>query len=94
MNAFFAGSIPIYYGTQEIFDVFNANAFIWYDINNPQVALDRIAYLESNATAYWEMFQEPILAHGQETLAKYFSLRDSDGGGRLKWAIRDKIGFG
>jgi hypothetical protein len=94
LASFLAGSIPIYFGTEQVFELFNSKAFIWYDINNPQEALDRVAYLESNVTAYKEMFHEPILAHGEETIARYFSFRDSEGGGRLKWAIRERIGFG
>jgi Glycosyltransferase family 10 (fucosyltransferase) C-term len=95
--AFLAHSVPIYYGTTEIFDVFNPEAFVYYDINNPQEALDRVAYLERNKTAYQQVLREPILAHGQETYDAYFSLwddDDDDGEGRLKWAIRERIGFG
>jgi Glycosyltransferase family 10 (fucosyltransferase) C-term len=94
--AFLARSVPIYYGTSEIFDVFNPRAFVYYDIRHPQEALDRVAYLERNQTAYQEVLQEPILAHGRETYDKYFSLWDDDehGEGRLKWAIRERIGFG
>jgi Glycosyltransferase family 10 (fucosyltransferase) C-term len=94
MMPFLAGSVPIYYGTTEVFDVFNRNAFVWYDVNDPQPALDQVKYLEANRTAYAAMLRQPILANGEETIAKYFSLRDEDGGGRLKWAIRDRIGFG
>jgi Glycosyltransferase family 10 (fucosyltransferase) C-term len=94
MVPFLAGSVPIYYGTKEVFDVFNRNAFVWYDVKDPQPALDQIKYLEANRTAYAAMLQQPILANGEKTIAKYFSIRDEDGGGRLKWAIRDRIGFG
>jgi Glycosyltransferase family 10 (fucosyltransferase) C-term len=94
MVPFLAGSVPIYYGTKEVFDIFNRNAFVWYDVNDEQPALDQIKYLEANRTAYAAMLREPILANGEETIAKYFSIRDEDGGGRLKWAIRDRIGFG
>jgi Glycosyltransferase family 10 (fucosyltransferase) C-term len=94
MMPFLAGSVPIYYGTAEVFDVFNRNAFVWYDVNDPQPALDQIKYLEANRTAYAATLRQPILANGEETIAKYFSIRDEDGGGRLKWAIRDRIGFG
>jgi Glycosyltransferase family 10 (fucosyltransferase) C-term len=95
--AFLAHSVPIYYGTPEIFDVFNREAFVYYDIRNPQEALDRVAYLERNMTAYQQVLREPILAHGQDTYDAYFSLWDDDDGdgeGRLKWAIRERIGFG
>jgi Glycosyltransferase family 10 (fucosyltransferase) C-term len=96
--AFLAHSVPIYYGSTEIFDVFNPKAFVYYDINKPQEALDRVAYLERNQTAYRQVLREPILAHGQETYDAYFSLWDDDDDGnkegRLKWAIRERIGFG
>jgi alpha(1,3/1,4) fucosyltransferase len=35
INAFQAGSIPIYYGTTEVFDVFNARAFVFYNVSDP-----------------------------------------------------------
>jgi hypothetical protein len=94
MIPFATGSIPVYYGTKQVFDFISPKAFIWYDIDDPKEAFDRIAHLKSNRTAYLEMFREPILANGEETIAKYFSLRDDVGGGRLKWAVRDRIGFG
>jgi len=74
--AFAGGCIPIYYGTIEIFDIFNPKSFIYYDIHNPQVALDKIARLEGNATAYNEVMREPILLEGNTTIQKYFSLSD------------------
>jgi hypothetical protein len=93
VNAFLAGAIPIYYGSEEVLDIFNENAFIYVDINDSQPGLDRIAYLESNRTAYDEMFHHPILAHGEQTIEKYFSWSDQVGGGRLKWEIRTMLGF-
>jgi hypothetical protein len=94
LNAFMAGCIPIYYGTPDVFDIFNKRAFIWYDVKDPQSALDRIAYLEENRTAYDEVLKEPILAHGEETIRKYFSWNDELGHGAIKWHIRDMLGFG
>jgi hypothetical protein len=94
LNAFMAGCIPIYYGTPDVFDIFNKRAFIWYDVKDPQSALDRIAYLEENRTAYDEVIKEPILAHGEETIRKYFSWNDELGHGAIKWHIRDMLGFG
>jgi hypothetical protein len=94
LNAFLAGCIPIYYGTPEVFDIFNKRAFIWYDVDQPKAALDRIAYLEENRTAYDEVIKEPILANGAETIRKYFSWNDELGNGDIKWFIRDMLGFG
>ena len=92
--AFLAGAIPIYYGTHEVFDIFHRDAFIYYDINNPQPALDRIVYLETNRTAYQEVVNGPILKDGEETIRKYFSWNDQLGNGELKWYLRDMIGYG
>jgi hypothetical protein len=94
LMAFLSGSVPIYYGTTEVFELFNPRAFVFYDIHSPQAALDRVAYLEGNRTAYLEVLREPVLAHGEETIAEYFSLRDGEGGGRLRRAIRERIGYG
>ena len=86
VRAFIQGSVPIYYGTKEVFQLFNEDAFIFYDIDYPQKALDLIAYYERNATAYAEIASRPILAVG--ALEKYFSLDDDIGGGLLKYQIR------
>ena len=94
VNAFLAGCIPIYYGTEEIFDVFNRHAFIFWDIRNPQASLDYIRYLEHNTTAYNAILEgQPILADGERTIQKYFSLADHIGGGLLKNKIRRLVGL-
>jgi hypothetical protein len=92
LNAFLGGCVPIYYGTQDVFDVFNKNAFIFYDIHNPQPAIDRVAYLETNGTAYDEILTQPVLANGNETIDKYFSMSDEIGNGSLKRRIRQMVG--
>ncbi len=67
-------SYPFVLGTTQILlGIYNPKAFIFYDIDNPQLTLDRIAYSESNPDACEEIFNEPILAHGDETIEKYFS---------------------
>mmetsp|Transcript_30511 Transcript_30511/g.62331 ORF Transcript_30511/g.62331 Transcript_30511/m.62331 type:complete len:485 (+) Transcript_30511:53-1507(+) len=93
LNAFTSGSVPIYYGTVEIFDIFNKEAFIYYNITDPQPALDRISYLESNPDAYEKMLGQPILADGERTVEKYFSWSDDVGGGKLKKRIRIMMGY-
>jgi hypothetical protein len=94
LSAFLGGCIPIYYGSEEIFDVFNRNAFVFYDIHNPSPALERIRYLEENETAYLQVSRdEPILAHGSLTIDKFFSLDDAVGNGTLKRKIRMKLGL-
>jgi hypothetical protein len=92
-NAFLSGTVPIWYGTREVFDVFNERAFIYYDIEDSQPSLDRIIYLEKNQTAYDEIQNEPILANGKQTIEDYFSFRDDVGGGKLKKRIRNMLGY-
>jgi len=79
------------YGAPEIFDIFNRQAFVYYNVSDPEPALNYIAYLESNTTAYDEVQGQPILAHGVETVAKYFSFSDALGGGQLKKRIKDML---
>ena len=92
-DAFMAGTIPIYYGTHDIFKIFNRNAFVFYDIKQAQFAIDQVEYLTKNHTEYENMIKEPILVDSQNTLRKYFSLLDTVGGGHLKNRIRRMLGF-
>lgn len=87
--AFLGGCIPIYWGSMDVYKMFNAKAFIYYDIEQPEGALERVHYLENNETAYKEVMSEPILANGSDTIEAYFSMSDSIGGGKLKSKIRD-----
>ena len=93
IDGFMSGTVPIYYGTPEIFDIFNPKAFIYFDINNHKEALDRIQYLEEHPDAYQQLLNEPILANGIHTIEKYFSFEDSIGDGVLKKRVRAKLGF-
>jgi len=93
LYAFFSGAIPIYYGTEEVFDIFNKKAFVYYDINNPQKALDLISHLNENEEAYRNMVSQPIFVDSTKTLEKYFSLDDKIGSGKLKNQILDMMGI-
>ena len=42
INAFLGGCILIYFGTEQIFDIYNRKAFIYYNISEPNPALERI----------------------------------------------------
>jgi hypothetical protein len=88
--AFLGGCLPIYWGTQEVLDVFNADAFLFYQ---PGKTLEEIIYLEQNSTAYQERLSAPILANGNQTIRDYFSLTDAIGGGHLKQRIRSMLGL-
>ena len=92
LMAYVGGCIPIYYGTTEIFDLFNKDSFVFYNITDPQPALDRVAYLERNRSAYEDMINEPILANGNKTVEDYFSFSDDVRNGELKAKIREILG--
>ena len=89
--AFWGGCIPLYYGTDQVFDIFNRHAFIYFNFSDPQPALDQIVHLESNRTAYYNMLDQPILANGTETMKRYFVLQGNglDTHGSLKHKIRE-----
>ena len=93
MMAFIGGCIPIYYGPPGIFDIFNEKAFVFYNIIDPQPALDKVKALESNKELYEQMRKEPIAAHGNATIEKYFSFSDEVGNGALKQRTREKLGL-
>ncbi|CAB9524370.1 Glycosyltransferase family 10 (fucosyltransferase) [Seminavis robusta] len=62
--AFLAGCIPVYFGSTEVFQVFNKNAFVFYEIDDPLPALAQLQELHTNKTAYQEMLRQPIMANG------------------------------
>ena len=94
LNPFLAGCIPIYYGSPEVFHVFNEEAMVYYDPRNPGPALERIQQLYQNETLYNEtLYETPILANGNETLRDYFSYTEEIEGGFLKHKIRALMGL-
>ena len=55
-------------------------------------ALERIAHLEGNRSAYDEVLEQPILADGERTLQQFFLAGDGDGdGGRKPMAMKQRI---
>jgi len=93
LHAFLSGTVPIYFGSRFVFELFNPKAFIYFDLDIPQQALSQIRYIEQNPSEYDKMINEPILANGMETIEKYFSWGDTVGNGRLKARIRDMMGL-
>lgn len=91
--AFSAGCIPIYYGPEAIFDIFNSKAFVFYNISNPQPALDQVKSMEENKLLYEQMLEEPIVANGEDTIQNYFSFDDTIGNGLLKKKLRGIFGI-
>lgn len=89
--AFAAGCVPLYFGWEGVFEIFNPRSFIFYDINNPKSAFEKVAYLEANQSAYQEMLAEPIFKDGNRTINRWFSLSDDIGDGSLKKKIRKTL---
>ena len=89
--AFSANCIPIYHGPTLIFEFFNKNAFIFYNISDPQPSIDLIDSLNKNDTALQLMMEEPILAKGDETIEEFFSFGESIGKGKLRQKFRSMI---
>lgn len=93
VDAFLSGAVPVYYGSRTVYDLFNPNAFVFYDVENPQKALSRIRELEENPKEYEKVLNAPLLAKGEETVKTYFSWDETVGEGELKKRIRKMIGF-
>mmetsp|Transcript_7064 Transcript_7064/g.17371 ORF Transcript_7064/g.17371 Transcript_7064/m.17371 type:complete len:107 (+) Transcript_7064:2-322(+) len=91
LNAFLGGCIPIYYGTSQIFDIFNRHAFIFWDINHPTEAMTTIRQLEDDDELYQQMLSETILNDGKTTIDKYFSLYPTIENGSLNQHVRQLL---
>ena len=100
--AYLGGCVPIYWGTQEVFQIFHPDSFIFYDIHHPELALSELTWLSSNITAYHAKVHAPILVNGTDTWRKYLSLMDGPAApsqiegsllspGWLKQRIRDMM---
>jgi hypothetical protein len=93
LNAFWGGCLPIYYGTKEVYNIFHPDSFVYYDIDNPQPALDLLQRLQTNTSLYESMISAPILKDGQETFNKYFSLLPFMGDGSINRKILGMMGM-
>jgi len=87
LNAFASNAIPIYYGSPDVFKVFNRKAFIFYDIRNPKPATDHLARLEANPLQYAKMQREPVFAPG--AVDQYLSIWHN---GRMRHHILNTLG--
>lgn len=93
LHAFLSGTVPVYYGSRFVFEIFNAKAFIFFDLDMPHQALSQILFYEQNPLEYEKMLSEPILANGLETIETYFSWDETVGNGKLKSRIRALVGL-
>lgn len=86
--AFIGGCIPVYHGPPLIFDIFNEDVFVYYNLSDPHSAHFKVQELEADPGLYMAMKSAPILANGENTLKKYFSFSENVGKGTLKHKIR------
>ena len=72
IEAFQADTIPIYYGSSNITEIFNPKAFINVgDYESFDAAIDRILEIESNDEKYLEMLRQPIFNNPKYPEEKY-----------------------
>ncbi|KAL3904525.1 MAG: hypothetical protein SGARI_004886, partial [Bacillariaceae sp.] len=90
LNAFLAGCVPVYFGTRQIFDVFHPDSFVFYDIDNPQPALQRLKRLNEDPEMYEQMIKAPLLKH-ENVVNEYFSLFPEVGDGSINKQIRNMM---
>lgn len=85
LNAFIGGTVPIYYGSEDVFQIFNKDAFVYYNEGNTNETIAEVRHLLENKTAYQAKLSAPILASG--ALENYFWQ------GKQVEELREKIGL-
>ena len=72
VEAFAAGSIPIYYGNPEIGKEFNSRAFVnIHDFNSLEDAVNRIIEIDTNDNEYERVKSEPIIVGARKDLNEF-----------------------
>lgn len=62
MDAFYADTIPVYYGSSTVTEIFNKDAFINVaDYDSFEAAIEKIIELDQDDEKYLEMLRQPIL---------------------------------
>jgi len=96
------GCLPIYYGTREVYQIFRNDAFVFYDIHNPQPAVDEIWSLEQDDALFRRRTNRSLpLLQGTETdphdtaktLDDYFSILPGIGNGTIQRRIYEMMGL-
>jgi hypothetical protein len=70
-DTFMSGAIPLYLGDRQVIDIFNKDAMILIDLQNPDLALKRLLEVGTNNTLYEQMRHTPVLSKAQA--CKFFS---------------------
>ncbi len=72
-DAFYAETIPVYFGSEQVFEFFNKNAFIYcHDREDFDRVIRQIVELDSNDDKYLDMINQPIL-NPKFDVGKHFS---------------------
>lgn len=78
MDAFYADTIPVYYGSPTVTEIFNKDAFINVgDYESFDAAIEKIKELDQDDEKYLEMLRQPILVNPdyprelEDALGKY-----------------------
>lgn len=72
LQAFSAGTIPIYWGNPEVECDFNKNAMInIQDYDDIETAIRRVTELDNDPKAYLKMLQEPAVTENNKSYEKY-----------------------
>ena len=86
-RAFQAGAIPLYFGSQYVFEAFNPARFIFVDETKVEVALERVKYLYENPEEYAKILDLPLFQ--KSFLRNSFTLNpQSVFSGRIRSAIK------
>jgi hypothetical protein len=93
LTTFLVGAVPIYYGTSEIFEMFNPDRFTFFDVDAPDAALNLVQELESDREKHLAFKSKPMLRDGEETLKKFFSWTDNVGDGQLRRTALNMLGI-
>lgn len=105
MQALLSGCLPIYYGDKAVYNIFRDESFVYYDIDNPELALAEIRHLEENPAEYERRTSRELPLLKQtfntntnkmdtfETVDRYFSLIPGRGTGRISREIHEMMGL-
>mmetsp|Transcript_24864 Transcript_24864/g.78650 ORF Transcript_24864/g.78650 Transcript_24864/m.78650 type:complete len:277 (-) Transcript_24864:607-1437(-) len=91
-RSFRSGAVPIYHGPDEIFEIFNKDAFIFMDMDNPEPALEAIRRAIEDEEVFQAYLKVPIFVPGAPE--KYLSFKPGHGAGaRLRDEVREALGL-
>ena len=66
MDAWAAGTIPIFYGSRYSTEMFNSKAFVLADIDNLDATIEEVKHINEDEDAYLKMQREPVFVEGSK----------------------------